>query len=100
MSRADRDSLVRADDAEMIERSRRDPEYFAVLFDRHAPSIHRYVARRAGREVADDLVAETARALDIPIGTVRSRLNRARDQAARRASRRRPDDRSQGDSAQ
>jgi RNA polymerase sigma factor (sigma-70 family) len=48
-----------ADDAAVIESSWLDPERFAVLFDRHAPHIHRYLARRAGREVADDLVAET-----------------------------------------
>jgi RNA polymerase sigma factor (sigma-70 family) len=48
-----------ADDAAVIESSWREPERFAVLFDRHAPHIHRYLARRAGREVADDLVAET-----------------------------------------
>jgi RNA polymerase sigma factor (sigma-70 family) len=48
-----------ADDAAVIESSWREPERFAVLFDRHAPHIHRYVARRAGRQVADDLVAET-----------------------------------------
>jgi RNA polymerase sigma factor (sigma-70 family) len=47
------------DDAAVIESSRGEPERFAVLFDRHAPHIHRYLARRAGREVADDLVAET-----------------------------------------
>jgi RNA polymerase sigma factor (sigma-70 family) len=47
------------DDAAVIESSRREPERFAVLFDRHAPHIHRYLARRAGRQVADDLVAET-----------------------------------------
>jgi RNA polymerase sigma-70 factor (ECF subfamily) len=48
-----------ADDAAVIQRSWREPEEFAVLFDRHAPRIHRYVARRVGRDVADDLVAET-----------------------------------------
>ena len=48
-----------ADDARVIECSWCEPEQFAVLFDRHAPRIHRYVARRVGREVADDLVAET-----------------------------------------
>ena len=48
-----------ADDAAIIERSWREPEQFAVLFDRHAPHIHRYLARRADRQVADDLVAET-----------------------------------------
>jgi RNA polymerase sigma factor (sigma-70 family) len=48
-----------AGDAAVIESSRREPEQFAVLFDRHAPHIYRYLARRAGRQVADDLVAET-----------------------------------------
>jgi RNA polymerase sigma factor (sigma-70 family) len=48
-----------AADAAVIESSWREPERFAVLFDRHAPHIHRYLARRAGRQAADDLVAET-----------------------------------------
>jgi RNA polymerase sigma factor (sigma-70 family) len=48
-----------ADDAAVIETSRREPERFAALFDKHAPHIHRYLARRADRQVADDLVAET-----------------------------------------
>jgi RNA polymerase sigma factor (sigma-70 family) len=48
-----------ADDAAVIESSWLEPERFAVLFDRHALYIHRYLARRAGRQVADDLVAET-----------------------------------------
>lgn len=47
------------DDAAVIESSWLEPERFAVLFDRHAPHIYRYLARRAGRQVADDLVAET-----------------------------------------
>jgi len=46
-------------DAAVIESSWLEPERFAVLFDRHAPHIYRYLARRAGRQVADDLVAET-----------------------------------------
>jgi RNA polymerase sigma-70 factor (ECF subfamily) len=46
-------------DAAVIESSWREPERFAVLFDRHAPHIYRYLARRAGQQVADDLVAET-----------------------------------------
>ncbi|WP_433167143.1 RNA polymerase sigma factor [Kribbella sp. CA-247076] len=32
---------------------------FAVLFDRHAVAIHRYVARRLGSTEADDLVGQT-----------------------------------------
>jgi RNA polymerase sigma factor (sigma-70 family) len=47
------------DDAAIIEGSWREPERFAVLFDRHAPHIYRYLARRAGSQVADDLVAQT-----------------------------------------
>jgi RNA polymerase sigma factor (sigma-70 family) len=51
--------LAGADDAAIIELSCREPERFAVLFDRHAPRIHRYAARRVSRQAADDLVAET-----------------------------------------
>jgi RNA polymerase sigma factor (sigma-70 family) len=46
-------------DATVVAESRRTPECFAVLFDRHAPAIHRYAARRLGPDAADDLVAET-----------------------------------------
>ncbi|WP_131738573.1 RNA polymerase sigma factor [Actinomadura roseirufa] len=46
-------------DGAIIERSRRDPEVFAELYDRHAPAVHRYLARRLGRDLADDLLAET-----------------------------------------
>ena len=61
MRLAGHDSLVAAvaDDAAVIEASHREPERFAALFDRHAPYIHRYLARRVGRQAADDLVAET-----------------------------------------
>nr|WP_042186418.1 RNA polymerase sigma factor [Kibdelosporangium sp. MJ126-NF4]CEL17263.1 RNA polymerase ECF-subfamily sigma factor [Kibdelosporangium sp. MJ126-NF4]CTQ91507.1 RNA polymerase ECF-subfamily sigma factor [Kibdelosporangium sp. MJ126-NF4] len=47
------------DDGAIISASLRHPDLFAVIFDRHAPYVHRYLARRLGREVADDLVAET-----------------------------------------
>ena len=50
---------ARARDAVVIERSLREPEAFAELFDRHADAIHRYLARRLGRDVAEDLLAET-----------------------------------------
>ena len=32
---------------------------FGAVFDRHATAIHGYIARRLGRDAADDLVAET-----------------------------------------
>ncbi len=32
---------------------------FAELFDEHAGPLHRYLARRVGADVADDLVSET-----------------------------------------
>jgi RNA polymerase sigma factor (sigma-70 family) len=59
MRHAERDAATTLDDAAIIERSLAEPDRFAVLFDRHAPRIHRYIARRVGREVADDLVADT-----------------------------------------
>ncbi|MEU0171640.1 hypothetical protein ABZ214_40390, partial [Streptomyces iakyrus] len=46
-------------DAELIAASLEEPECFAVLFDRHAPAIHQYVARRLGWDAADDVTAET-----------------------------------------
>lgn len=46
-------------DAELIAESREEPEAFAGLFDRHWPTLYRYVSRRLGREVAEDLVGET-----------------------------------------
>ncbi|MER6347902.1 RNA polymerase sigma factor [Streptomyces sp. NPDC001595] len=47
------------DDAALIAASLDRPEHFAALFDRHAPAVHRYVARRLGRDAADDVTAET-----------------------------------------
>jgi RNA polymerase sigma-70 factor (ECF subfamily) len=47
------------DDAGLIAESGRAPERFGVVFDRHAAAIHGYIARRLGRDAADDLVAET-----------------------------------------
>ncbi len=61
---ADRhDPAERADaelaDAVLIGESAAVPERFAVLFDRHAVALHRYVTRRLGPDAADDVVAET-----------------------------------------
>ncbi|WP_053847478.1 RNA polymerase sigma factor [Streptomyces sp. NRRL B-24085] len=46
-------------DAELIAASLAEPERFAALFERHAPAIHQYVARRLGRDAADDVTADT-----------------------------------------
>lgn len=45
-------------DAALIERSLSEPGCFALLFDRHAPAIYRYVARRLGPDAADDVSSE------------------------------------------
>ena len=45
-------------DSELIAQSHDDPSRFGELFHRHAPAIHRYVARRAGPTVADDVTSE------------------------------------------
>ncbi|MFF1835229.1 RNA polymerase sigma factor [Streptomyces sp. NPDC058231] len=47
------------DDAGIVTQSLEQPEIFAGLYDRHAPDIHRYVARRLGEGAADDITAET-----------------------------------------
>ncbi|KQS73906.1 RNA polymerase subunit sigma-70 [Modestobacter sp. Leaf380] len=45
-------------DGEVLRASLTDPGRFAVLFDRHAATVHRYLARRVG-DLADDLLSET-----------------------------------------
>ena len=47
------------DDTELIAASLVEPARFAELFDRHYPAVHRYLRRRVGPELADDLAAET-----------------------------------------
>jgi RNA polymerase sigma-70 factor (ECF subfamily) len=46
-------------DAELIDASLREPRSFAALFDRHADEILRYVQARVGRDLAEDVTAET-----------------------------------------
>ncbi|GAA4558140.1 RNA polymerase sigma factor [Planotetraspora kaengkrachanensis] len=46
-------------DSDLIADSRTEPEAFAVLFDRYAGMLYRYVSRRVGPEIAEDLVGET-----------------------------------------
>jgi RNA polymerase sigma factor (sigma-70 family) len=58
-ARSEQASGAAPSDAVIIERSASDPEAFAILYDRHAATLHRYVARRLGEGVADDIVADT-----------------------------------------
>jgi RNA polymerase sigma-70 factor (ECF subfamily) len=46
-------------DSEIIKRSIECPAAFGELYDRHAPALSRYAARRAGDSVADDVTSET-----------------------------------------
>lgn len=49
--------LEAASDAAVIGASARHPERFELVFNRHFAAVHRYLARRAGREAADDLAS-------------------------------------------
>ncbi|MCX4582982.1 RNA polymerase sigma factor [Streptomyces sp. NBC_01481] len=46
-------------DAAVIAGSLERPELFAELYNRYAPDIHRYVARRLGDGAADDITSDT-----------------------------------------
>jgi len=46
-------------DNTIIARSLTEPSAFGEVFVRHAPRIHRYVARRLGDGAADDIISET-----------------------------------------
>lgn len=52
-------TLLADDDAALIEESLRVPEAFAELFDRYSGMLYRFVSRRLGPEIAEDLVGET-----------------------------------------
>jgi RNA polymerase sigma-70 factor, ECF subfamily len=56
-------------DADVVVASWDDPSAFAVLFDRHARVVHRFVAGRSARDDVDDLVSE------IFIAAFRARVN-------------------------
>ena len=45
-------------DDEIIAASKEDPQLFVGIFDRHGRAIHSYVVRRAGSQVADDLISD------------------------------------------
>jgi RNA polymerase sigma-70 factor (ECF subfamily) len=46
-------------DAELIAQSTTAADAFHELFDRHFKAVHRYLARRVGRDRADDLASQT-----------------------------------------
>jgi RNA polymerase sigma-70 factor, ECF subfamily len=46
-------------DADYLARSLSEPTAFEPIFDRHFGAVHRYLHRRTGRELADELTAET-----------------------------------------
>jgi RNA polymerase sigma-70 factor (ECF subfamily) len=46
-------------DAELIAQSREEPAIFAELYDRHAAALQRFIARRLGSQIAEDVTAET-----------------------------------------
>jgi len=50
---------TRASDAELIVRSLTEPDLFTAVFDRHSAEILRYVYARLGRDLAEDVTAET-----------------------------------------
>lgn len=45
-------------DRELIAGLPRQPELMGVLYERHAPAVFRYLARRAGPPAAEDLLSE------------------------------------------
>jgi RNA polymerase sigma factor (sigma-70 family) len=46
-------------DVDCLARSLTEPQAFGLIFDRHFVAVHRYLHRRAGRDLADELAAET-----------------------------------------
>src|SRR5690242_14471451 len=48
-------------DAEVIRASIADPREFAAIYDRHAAVLFRFLVRRIGSDVADELLGDTFR---------------------------------------
>jgi RNA polymerase sigma-70 factor (ECF subfamily) len=46
-------------DSDCLALSLREPKAFELIFDRHFAALHRYLHRRAGRDLADELAAQT-----------------------------------------
>jgi RNA polymerase sigma factor (sigma-70 family) len=67
-----------SEDGAAIARSLHHPEAFADVFDRHFAFVHRYVARRAGRDRADDVASQTFTVAFAHRGRYRDDLGTAR----------------------
>ncbi|MEV6864982.1 RNA polymerase sigma factor [Streptosporangium subroseum] len=50
---------TRIRDSDIVSASWTSPEAFAELFDRYSDMLYRYVSRRLGPEISEDLVGET-----------------------------------------
>ena len=48
-------------DAEVIGRSLGEPEAFGLIYDRHAPALLRFLGRRVGARIAEELVGDLFR---------------------------------------
>ena len=45
-------------DFELVNSASESLDWIGILFDRHAPAVHRYLSRRVGRSSADDLLGD------------------------------------------
>ncbi|WP_131737879.1 RNA polymerase sigma factor [Actinomadura roseirufa] len=50
---------ARSSDADVIAESRDRPDRFGVIFDRYFADVHRYIERRLGTDLADDVASDT-----------------------------------------
>lgn len=57
--RSDPAPKAESEDATLVEASWQEPERFGEIYDAYFVEIHTYVQRRLGRDIADDLAAET-----------------------------------------
>jgi RNA polymerase sigma factor (sigma-70 family) len=48
-----------ATDAEIFQRSIRDPDAFREIFERHAPAVHAYARKRIGSTAGEEILAQT-----------------------------------------
>jgi RNA polymerase sigma factor (sigma-70 family) len=65
MLQVDNEAPAQRSDAAILAASVGDPEAFTALFERHFSRIHRWLHRRVGAPLAEDLAAETfTRAFD------------------------------------